>query len=57
MIPNDPVMLLSFLNLKLRDHYISLEELCEDLSLNQMELQEKMASIDYHYKKESNQFK
>lgn len=57
MIPSDPVMLLSFLNLKLRDQYKSLEELCEELSLNATELQNKMASIDYYYEEKSNQFK
>ena len=31
MIPKDPVMLLSFVNLKLRDFYSSLDALCEDL--------------------------
>lgn len=30
MIPNDPVMLLSCINLKLRDFYPSLEAFCED---------------------------
>ena len=29
MIPNDPVMLLSYVNMKLRDHYPSLQELCK----------------------------
>ena len=37
MIPKDPVMLLSFLNLKLRDYYPTLEGLCEDLELNREE--------------------
>lgn len=31
MIPKDPVMLLSYVNLKLRDFYSSLDALCEDL--------------------------
>ena len=31
MLPNDPMMLLSFVNMKLRDQYGSLEALCEDL--------------------------
>lgn len=56
MIPKDPVMLLSFLNLKLRDYYHSLEELCEDLNLEEKELCEKLSSIDYSYDKERNQF-
>ena len=56
MIPNDPVMLLSFVNLKLRDYYANLDALCEELELNQTELAEKLAGIDYHYDKERNQF-
>lgn len=56
MIPKDPVMLLSFINLKLRDFYGSLEELCEDLDTCETEITEKLATIDYHYDKEKNQF-
>lgn len=56
MIPNDPVMLLSFVNLKLRDFYGSLEKLCEDLDVSETEIVEKLSSIDYHYDKEKNQF-
>ena len=56
MIPKDPVMLLSFVNLKLRDFYGSLEELCEDLDAGETEITEKLATIDYHYDKEKNQF-
>ncbi len=56
MIPNDPVMLLSFVNLKLRDYYSDLEKLCEDLDISQEELTEKLSRIDYHYDREKNQF-
>ena len=56
MIPNDPVMLLSFVNLKLRDYYGSLEALCEDLDVDKEEIVSKLASIDYHYNSERNQF-
>ena len=56
MIPKDPVMLLSFINLKLRDYYCSLEALCDDLQLSPEEITEKLASIDYHYNEERNQF-
>ena len=56
MIPQDPVMLLSFINLKLRDYYGSLEQLCDDLDVNEDEIRDKLASIDYHYNEESNQF-
>ncbi len=56
MLPNDPVMLLSFVNLKLRDYYSNLDALCEDLDVNQQELVAKLADIDYHYNSERNQF-
>lgn len=56
MIPKDPVMLLSFINLKLRDNYRSLEVLCEDLDIDQNTLIQKLATIDYHYNEERNQF-
>ncbi len=56
MIPKDPVMLLSFLNLKLRDFYASLEQLCEDLELDKEELVAKLEGIDYRYDAKKNQF-
>ena len=56
MIPQDPVMLLSFINLKLRDYYGSLEQLCDDLDGKDQEIRDKLASIDYHYNEERNQF-
>lgn len=56
MIPKDPVMLLSFVNLKLRDYYGSKEEMYDDLEINGSELEEKLAAIGYTYSKERNQF-
>lgn len=56
MIPKDPVMLLSYVNLKLRDFYDSLQSLCEDIDVSESEITQKLASIDYHYDKEKNQF-
>lgn len=56
MIPQDPVMLLSFANLKLRDYYSDLEQLCEDLDVDKQELTEKLERIDYRYDREKNQF-
>lgn len=49
-------MLLSFVNLKLRDYYSSLELLCEELNIDQAELEEKLRSIDYRYDAGKNQF-
>ena len=56
MIPKDPAMLLSFINLKLRDYYSSLDKLCDDLDIDRTEIEDKLSSIDYHYDREKNQF-
>lgn len=57
MIPKDPVMLLSFVNLKLRDFYKSPEEMCRALDVSITEITEKLAAIDCHYDSASNQYK
>lgn len=56
MIPKDPVMLLSFINLKLRDYYKNLEDCCDDLDISRSELTERLAGIGYQYDEERNQF-
>lgn len=56
MIPKDPVMLLSFVNLKLRDYYKDLDDMCQDMGLSKEELETKLSGIDYHYHPETNQF-
>lgn len=56
MIPKDPVMLLSFMNLKLRDYGKNLADLCEDLEVEQTEVEKTLAAIDYHYDATRNQF-
>ena len=42
MIPNDPVMLLSYTNTQLRDNYKDLEDLCDRLDVSQSEIEEKL---------------
>lgn len=56
MIPKDPTMLLSYVNLKLRDFYGSLESFCDDMDVSVTEITDKLASIGYHYDREKNQF-
>ena len=56
MLPKDPVMLLSTVNMKLRDFYGSLEALCQDLDVDQSEIERTLEAIDYRYDKERNQF-
>ena len=55
-MPTDPVMLLSYVNLKLRDYYSSLDAMCEDLDVDKEELVSKLMSINYKYSKERNQY-
>lgn len=56
MIPKDPVMLLSFVNLKLRDFYSNLDAMCDDLDADREEIVRTLDGIDYHYDGEKNQF-
>ena len=56
MIPKEPAMLLSFVNLKLRDFYKNLDELCEDLDVEKEEIIAKLKTMDYAYDTEKNQF-
>lgn len=55
-IPKDPVMLLSYINTQLRDHYSSLQDLCLALNLSAEELKGKLAGIDYAYDVVENRF-
>ncbi|MCI7767120.1 MAG: DUF4250 domain-containing protein [Oscillospiraceae bacterium] len=56
-LPNDPIMLLSFINMKLRDIYPSLSALCEDMDVSRAELEAKLNSAGYEYDKEQNRFR
>ncbi|MBO4823996.1 MAG: DUF4250 domain-containing protein [Lachnospiraceae bacterium] len=57
MLPKDPVILFSFLNMKLRDKYSSLMELCDDLDEDEAEILKIMRDAGYTYDRENNQFK
>ena len=55
-LPEEPVMLLSFVNMKLRDQYASLDDLCDDLNVLSVELEEKLSEIGYFYNAKENRF-
>ncbi len=57
MLPKDPILLLSVVNMKLRDAYDSLDALCEDLDEDRGELEEKLRAAGYVYDSEHNQFR
>ena len=56
-IPKDPVMLLSFVNMKLRDEFSSLDELAAACSTTAQEIKDALGKINYEYNEEQNQFK
>ena len=55
-IPQDPMMLMSFINMKLRDFYPSLDALCEDLEISREELEEKLGKAGFEYSEENKRF-
>ena len=57
MLPQDPNILLSVVNTKLRDEYPSLEYLCVGMDADQAELTEKLGALGYAYDPNTNQFK
>ena len=57
MLPQDPYILLSYVNTKLRDEYASLSALCGGLDVGETELAQKLAGEGYAYDPAANQFK
>lgn len=55
-LPRDPIILLSYVNTKLRDRYASLEEFCAEEGIDCETLCEQLASIHYEYNRELNCF-
>jgi hypothetical protein len=55
-IPHDPMMLMSFINMKLRDFYPSLDALCEDLEISREELEERLGKAGFEYSEENKRF-
>ena len=59
-LPNDPAMLLSFVNTQLRDNYASFSELVAafyaDAAVFPDAITEKLKMIDYEYDETQNQF-
>lgn len=54
--PKDPAMLMSWVNMKLRDFYGSLDELCEDLEIDRNDLEERLGKSGFEYNAEINKF-
>ena len=56
-IPSEPSILLSFINLKLRDTYSSLDELIDDLDLDPAEIKSALERGGIKYDEDQNQLK
>ena len=56
MLPQDPYLLLSVVNTKLRDEFDSLEELCLVQQVDMNEMLQRLSAIGYRYIPEQNQF-
>ncbi len=56
MLPQDPIILLSYVNTKLRDNYPDLDALCDDLDADKEELVRRLEGVNYTYNPERNQF-
>lgn len=55
-LPKDPMMLFSVINMKLRDNYSSLDELCEDLHIDKSEIINSLQAAGFEYSPEHNKF-
>ncbi len=56
MLPQDPVMLMSVINMKLRDENVNLTELCKRLDVPEQELTAKLQKAGFAYDAASNRF-
>ena len=55
-VPQDPMMLYSFINMKLRDQYPSLDALCEDMQLDKQQLLPQLEAVGFEYNPLLNKF-
>ena len=55
-LPGDPIMLLSFVNTQLRDHYKSFDAFADAFAADADEIAAKLSAIGYTYDAETNRF-
>lgn len=55
-LPEDPMMLFSLVNTKLRDDYPSLAALCGSWGVAESELRERLAAAGFEYNPAQNKF-
>ena len=55
-LPKDPMMLFSVVNMKLRDKYKSLDELCRKEDIERDTIEKDLATAGFEYSPEYNKF-
>lgn len=55
-LTEDPMMLYSFINMKLRDFYPSLDALCEDMNVEKEVIVRTLKRVGFEYNPERNRF-
>lgn len=55
-LPQDPMMLFSLVNTKLRDEYASLDALCEDMNVDRQQLVSDLSKAGFEYNEKQNKF-
>lgn len=55
-LPKDPMMLFSVINMKLRDCYASLDELCDDMQVDKENIISQLKAVGFEYSAEYNKF-
>lgn len=56
LLPQDPFMLMSYVNMKLRDEYASLDEFCAAEGVERAEVEVKLWGAGFEYNAEGNKF-
>lgn len=56
-LPQDPFMLYSMINMKLRDEYSSLNDLCASMDIDRKELEKRLSDAGFEYDPNQNQFR
>ena len=55
-LPKDPFILFSYINMKLRDDYASLDELCQKEDIDKDEVGKRLQAAGFEYNEQQNKF-
>ena len=55
-LPKDPFILFSYINMKLRDDYASLDELCQKEDIDKDEVVKRLHAAGFEYNEQQNKF-